>query len=61
MQFLRSKGGAAIANSAIRTVNERRVSEPTSLADGDRIRFGRVLVTYRQAIPAFTTERISAE
>jgi pSer/pThr/pTyr-binding forkhead associated (FHA) protein len=42
-------------------VNESRLFEPTTLADGDRIRFGRVLVTYRNAVAAFTTERIPGE
>jgi hypothetical protein len=39
-------------------VNERRVTEATLLADGDRIRFGRALVIYRRVASAFTTERI---
>lgn len=39
-------------------VNERRVTAPTPLADGDRIRLGRALVTYRDVASALTTERI---
>lgn len=39
-------------------VNERRVTSPTPLADGDRIRLGRTLVTYRDVASALTTERI---
>jgi DNA-binding winged helix-turn-helix (wHTH) protein len=39
-------------------VNDQRVSGPTALSDGDDVRFGLVLVTYRAAAPAFTTKRI---
>jgi DNA-binding winged helix-turn-helix (wHTH) protein len=39
-------------------VNDRKVTEPTPLTDGDRIRFGLALVTYRSGGAAFTTERI---
>jgi DNA-binding winged helix-turn-helix (wHTH) protein len=42
-------------------VNERRVTEPTPLADGDRVRLGLALVTYRSVTSAFTTERIPPE
>jgi pSer/pThr/pTyr-binding forkhead associated (FHA) protein len=39
-------------------VNEQRVTEPTPLADGDRVRFGLALVTYRSVASVMTTERI---
>jgi DNA-binding winged helix-turn-helix (wHTH) protein len=39
-------------------VNERRVAGPTTLNDGDRIRFGGVEVTFRCGVSALTTERL---
>jgi DNA-binding winged helix-turn-helix (wHTH) protein len=39
-------------------VNEGRVTEPVRLTNGDRIRLGRVLVTYRRIVGTLTTERL---
>jgi DNA-binding winged helix-turn-helix (wHTH) protein len=39
-------------------VNEQRVTAPVPLTDGDRIRLGLALVTFRRGAGALTTERI---
>jgi adenylate cyclase len=36
-------------------VNDRRITAPTSLADGDRLKLGSVLLTYRSVSGATTT------
>jgi DNA-binding winged helix-turn-helix (wHTH) protein len=42
-------------------LNDRRIKGPQGLSDGDQIRFGLALVTYRSGTPAYTTERIAPE
>jgi hypothetical protein len=42
-------------------VNEHKVTKPTPLEDGDRIRLGLALVTYRSVRAALTTEQIPVE
>lgn len=42
-------------------VNDRKVQGPTPVADGDRLRFGSLLLVFRQARHAETTETLSVE
>jgi DNA-binding winged helix-turn-helix (wHTH) protein len=56
------RGGAAtiedLASQNGTWVNEQPVTEPTTVLDGDRVRFGLVLVTFRTRRPAITTQKL---
>jgi DNA-binding winged helix-turn-helix (wHTH) protein len=41
-------------------LNDRRVNEPTPIADGDRIRFGSVLLTFKKSLGSTSTETQSS-
>jgi DNA-binding winged helix-turn-helix (wHTH) protein len=41
-------------------VNDRRVSEPTPVAEGDQVRIGSLLFTFRVSQPAGSTETVSS-
>jgi pSer/pThr/pTyr-binding forkhead associated (FHA) protein len=42
-------------------VNDRRVSEPTPVADGDQVRFGSLVFTFRRSQPAQSTQSITSQ
>jgi DNA-binding winged helix-turn-helix (wHTH) protein len=42
-------------------VNDRRVEGPTPVVDGDQVRFGSLVFTFRRAQPADTTQSITSQ
>ena len=42
-------------------VNDRRVEGPTPVVDGDQVRFGSLVFTFRRAQPANTTQSITSQ
>jgi DNA-binding winged helix-turn-helix (wHTH) protein len=58
------EGGAVIEDLGSKNgtyVNDQRVSEPTSVADGDQVRLGSLVFTFRRSQPAASTQSITSQ